>query len=281
MQVRKILQAYGIKPRKKMGQNFLVSYKYLNKIVESAHLRAEDWVMEIGAGIGNLTELLLSKTSRVIAIERDERLVNVLIHRLGNNPNLEILKGDFLKVKIKDFYSPRLKIIGNPPYYLASKLIEKLISEQKYFNSAFLSFQKEYVERMVANPGGKQYGRLSVFVQSFFNCQILFKIPKTVFYPQPEVDSIFISLIPKKDISVDVEKLEIITREFFSNRRKKISTIIKNSEKLSLGDMERILDRVGVNEDLRPEIISVENYIKIANFLREKERGGEYASRTF
>ncbi len=281
MQVKKILQAYGIKPRKKMGQNFLVSYKYLNKIVESAHLCAEDWVIEIGAGIGNLTELFLPKTSRVIAVEQDERLVNILIHRLGSNPKLEVLKGDFLKVKIEEFCSPRLKIIGNPPYYFTSKLVEKLIYEQKYFNSAFLSFQKEYVERMVANPGGKQYGRLSIFVQSFFNCQILFKIPKTAFYPQPEVDSIFISLIPKKDINVDVEKLGIITQEFFSSRRKKISTIIKNSERLNSWNMEKVLDKVGIDVDLRPEIISVEKYIEIANALRKKEKEKEYVSRTF
>lgn len=279
MQVKKILQVYGIKPRKRMGQNFLVSYKYLNKIVESAHLCAEDWVIEIGAGIGNLTELLLSKTAQVIAVERDGRLVNVLIHRLGSNPNLDILKEDFLKVKIKNFCSHRLKIIGNPPYYFASRLIEKLVHEQKYFHSAFLSFQKEYVERMIANPGGRQYGRLTVFVQSFFDCQVLFKIPKIAFYPQPEVDSIFISLIPKKDVNVDVEKLEIITQEFFSSRRKKVSTIIKNSKRLSSWNMDKVLDQLEVDTNIRPEIIPVEKYIEIANFLRNKEK--VYASHTF
>ena len=271
MEVKKILTKYNIKPRRRLGQNFLVSQKYLRKIVEYLPLTPQDTVLEIGAGVGNLTELLLEKTSRVIAVELDGVLTSVLAELLGQNKKLEILHRDFLKVDIKNI-SASLKIVGNPPYYFASRLIEKLITDRAYFSCAYLSLQREYVERMLAVPGSKKYGRLSVFVQSFFECEELFKIPRSAFYPPPDVDSVFISLIPKKNINIDSNILEAITRDFFSKRRKKLSSIIKNSKLSIPSEMERMLKNLDIDINHRPEVIPVEKFHKMVEILKGKER---------
>jgi 16S rRNA (adenine1518-N6/adenine1519-N6)-dimethyltransferase len=272
MQVKKILIDYNIKPRKRLGQNFLVSQKYLKKIVEYSSLDSEDIVVEIGAGIGNLTELLLGKVSKVIAVEQDGRLVSVLKELLGENKKLEILNKDFLKVDIKNIAKDNIKIIGNPPYYFSSRLIGKLIADRMYFNCACLSFQKEYVERMIARAGSKIYGRLSVFVQSFFECHPLFKIPRSAFYPPPDVDSIFVKLVPRKGVHVNPALVEKVTREIFTTRRKKLSSIIRNSKLFEFSEMKEILEQLNINLNDRPESISIEKFHAIIEILAQKRR---------
>ncbi|MDP8233755.1 MAG: 16S rRNA (adenine(1518)-N(6)/adenine(1519)-N(6))-dimethyltransferase RsmA [Candidatus Saelkia tenebricola] len=271
MQVKKVLREFNIRPKKRLGQNFLISQHHLEKIMKVTNLSRNDVVLEIGPGVGNLTELLLENTKKVISVEKDEVLVEVLNQIFQSNKKLKIIKGDFLNINLRKIYKTEkklLKVIANPPYYISTQIIEKLINERKYYKTAFLSFQKEYVQRMLATPATKNYGRLTIFTQVYLNVEFLFKIPKSVFYPVPVVDSMFISIRPKKVTKVKNENgLHIVTREFFCKRRKKISTILKNSSMLPTVKINRSLSDLNIDPNSRPEELSVSDYINIANSL--------------
>lgn len=272
MQVKEILREFNIRPKKRLGQNFLISSYYLDKIVKTAQLKSIDVVVEIGAGVGNLTEILMLQAGKVVAVEKDENLFNVLSKLYGKNKEVKLIKNDFLNINLSNFYKAegvKVKIFGNPPYYISTALIEKLITEKNYYQVAYLSFQKEYAERLLAKPRTKNYGRLTIFAQSFLDIKSLFKIPKNAFYPKPEVDTIFISLKPKADIQVkNYKNLDILTREFFQRRRKKIAKIVKDSILLKEKGIESALKLSGINLDLRPEELSVSDYIGISNILK-------------
>ncbi len=273
MQVKAILRQFRITPKKKLGQNFLISKRHLERIAGVCALNQKDIVIEIGSGVGNLTAEIAKTAAFVYAVEKDSSLSHVLNSLYSENENIKIINEDFLETKISAFSSPGYnlpKIIGNPPYYLSTQLIEKLIKEEDLFQCAFLSLQKEYVKRMLAKPGTKSYGRLTIFVQSFLEIKSLFTLSKNLFFPIPEVDSIFVSLTPRTDIRIKSEQcLDSLTREFFQKRRKKISGIIKNSKKFSNIKMFDILSGLGIDSNLRPEELEVSDYINIANLMIE------------
>ena len=271
MQVKKVLREFHIKPRKRLGQNFLSSTYHLGKIVKSAGLNRRDVVVEIGSGIGNLTELLLERVKKVISVEKDENLVEVQKQIFAANKKLEFINDDFLKIDLSKIFKSEkqlFKIVANPPYYISTQIIEKLIDYRCYYKEAFLSLQKEYVQRMTASSGTKNYGRLTVFTQVYLDIDILFKIPKGVFYPAPCVDSVFIAVRPKEKTGLKNRgKLELIIREFFSSKRKKISTILKNSSVLPDTQINKVLSCLNIDLNFRPEELSVSDYVNIANLL--------------
>jgi len=271
MQVKKVLREFNIKPRKRLGQNFLFSSYHLEKIIKSAGLNRYDVVVEIGSGVGNLTELLLERVKRVISVEKDGHLVEVQKQIFALNKKLEFINEDFLRIDLRKIFKSEkqfLKIVANPPYYISTQIIEKLIDYEDCYKEAFLSLQKEYVQRMLAKPGTKDYGRLTIFTQAYLDVESLFKIPKSVFYPVPRVDSVFIAVRPKGKTGLkNKKKLDLISREFFSNKRKKINTILKNSSVLSEMRIDRVLSSLSIDLNSRPEELSVPDYIKIANLL--------------
>jgi len=271
MQVKKVLREFNIKPRKRLGQNFLTSPYHLEKIIESAGLNKHDVVVEIGPGIGNLTELLLERSKKVISVEKDGVLIEVLKQIFASNKKLKFINEDFLKTDLRKIFKSEkqlLKIVANPPYYISTQIIEKLIDYGDCYKEAFLSLQKEYVQRMTASPRTKNYGRLTIFTQVYLDIELLFKIPKSVFYPAPVVDSVFIAIRPKKKTGLkNNKKLDIISREFFSSKRKKISTILKSFSVLPKVRMNKILSRLNIDSNSRPEELSVSDYVNIANLL--------------
>lgn len=270
MQVKKLLSDFNIKPRKRLGQHFLIANSYLERIVEHAEITSDDVVLEPGAGMGNLTQLLARKAGKVLAVELDKKLCDCLKTIFKDDPKVRIIESDVLKLKFKDFIGEGpLKIVGNPPYYISSQFLEKLVEERQYISSAFLSLQREYFERMISKPGNKSYSRLSIFVQTFFDVKPLFKIPRSCFYPKPEVESVFFKLSPKSNLEIkDHRILDELTREFFQKRRKRLARIVKDSTKLQGWGIIEILQQMHIDLNKRPEDISVEEYIKIANKLR-------------
>lgn len=249
--------------KSKLGQNFLIDNNIAKKEVSYAKITKEDIILEIGPGRGIITKLLAEKAKKVIAIEIDTKLVNILTKSLPEN--VEVINDDALKVNFDNLGNFN-KIVSNLPYRISSPITFKFLEYN--FDLAILIYQKEFADRMVAKPGNKNYSRLSVGIDYRANCKVLKNIPKTCFRPQPKVDSCMIKLIPKKSppFYVEDEKLFFdLTRNLFNHRRKKIRTIlIKFYKNLNLEKAPYVECRV---EELNPgQIAEIGNYL--ANFTK-------------
>jgi len=224
-------------------------------------------VLEIGPGLGSLTEELCRRAKRVIAVEKDRGLYNFLLkHNLYDN--LELLHADILKY---DFSShPGLKIIGNLPYYISSPVLIRLLENRQFITSLFITVQKEFAERLVAKPGSKIYGSISCFVQFYSEPQILFTIKKNAFYPYPKVDSCFLKIdIRKKGLFLtDDEKLFKIIRTAFGKRRKTILNSLCFEK--GFGSKEKVLEKLKeacILPGRRPETISLQEFVNLTNIF--------------
>lgn len=190
-ETKTLLQQYGIKPRKKLGQNFVTNRALLEKMIAYADLKQCDIVLEVGAGLGLLTELLAKKVGRVIAIEVDPKLIKILTDRLSAFNNVEIISGNILRMALPKF----TKIVSNPPYAISSKLILRLLEEK--FDYGILTFQKEFARRLVAEKGTAEYGKLPVMVYYYAEVELLEPAPENSFYPSPDVASVIVYLKPR------------------------------------------------------------------------------------
>jgi 16S rRNA (adenine1518-N6/adenine1519-N6)-dimethyltransferase len=192
MEVKHLLKQYNIKPKKRLGQNFVVCNSLISKMVDSANIGSDDIVLEVGAGLGFLTRKIAERARKVIAVEIDAKLVNILKSLLKDFENINIIHADVLKLNINNVD----KIVSNVPFNISSPLLFKMAQEIS-FKLAVLTLQKEFVDRMLAQPGSKDYGRLSVTSNFFFQVDFLGNVSRRCFYPQPEVDISLIRLIPK------------------------------------------------------------------------------------
>jgi len=245
-----------------LGQNFLYDPSILKRIIQDAQLEAEDLVLEIGPGPGRLTKMLAEKVKKVIAIEFDENLFRKLKSELAEYKNVELIHGDALKYSYENL--PEFKVVANIPYYITTPIIFRLIDARKNLESATLTVQKEVAERIVAKPGGKDYGVLSIMVQYYAKPSLKFIIPKEAFRPVPKIDSAVIHIKILASPSVDVENDKIFFRTVktaFSQRRKMLS----NSLKSMRGDVKEWLSETGIDPDRRPETLSIEEFAKLAN----------------
>jgi 16S rRNA (adenine1518-N6/adenine1519-N6)-dimethyltransferase len=203
------------RPLKRLGQNFLANKHIASRVVSAAELTRTDIVLEPGPGYGTLTHLLGEQAGRVLAVEKDRRLVSHLRKEFENNPNVEVIEGDVLKIPLPPFN----KVAGTPPYALSSKLI--LFLTRKKFELASLVFQKEFGERLLAEAGTAEYGRLSITAQRSLAIRPIMNIPATAFRPRPKVDSILLRISPN-DVStaVNEELFEELVRGLFNQRRR-------------------------------------------------------------
>lgn len=262
--VRSLLKKYNIKGGT-FDQHFLVDADYLNRIVTSADLGPEDVVLEIGAGVGNLTEKLARKAKKVIAIELDPNLVRVLHDRFDKVENIEIIAGDALKVEFPEFD----KVVSNLPYSISSDITFKLLRHK--FKLGILMYQYEFAARMVSLPNCKDYSRLTVDTCYFADASILMKVPKSAFQPVPEVDSAVIKLIPRpapfevKDQAFFMDFVAAV----FSQRRKKLRNAILNTNyMLKIPNIKEVI--AWLPEDLvnkRAENLTPKELAKVANQL--------------
>ncbi|MCD6558590.1 MAG: 16S ribosomal RNA methyltransferase A [Palaeococcus sp.] len=229
-----LLSKYGIRPNSSLGQNFLIIRDVVKREVERAEIRRNESVLEIGPGLGILTDELSKVAKKVYAIEKDSRIIKILRNEYRWD-NVEIIHGDALKVEFPSFD----KIVSNLPYQISSPITFKLLRYN--FKKAVLIYQLEFAQRMVANPGDKNYSRLSLMVQAKANVELVEKIGRGAFYPKPKVDSAVIVMKPKPR-EEQIELNENLVRALFQHRRKIASKALKNSYHMLGLDREKFRD---------------------------------------
>jgi len=261
------------KPKKSLGQNFLIDQNVQRKIISSCGLQTSDVVLEIGAGRGELTSLLVGNVSKIYAFEIDRCLFDELKAKFKDNTNIEIINGDILKVDLAQMLKKeklKIKVIANIPYYISTPIIEKLFEIKEKIGEIFITVQKEFCERVTADPGSKKFGSLSCFIQYYVKAKILFTIQNSSFWPKPKVDSSFLRLeiLSKPSVKVGDEKLLFkVIRAAFNQRRKTLRNSLENiaaKEKLC-----KYFEINNINPNIRPEDLSLENFARLADHLNK------------
>lgn len=257
------------KPKKSLGQNFLRDPNIQRKIIDACDFQPSDRVLEIGAGMGVMTGLIASDTSKVYSLEIDHSLIPVLTKNLKAYKNIRIINQDILKFdldKLGDSASLKIKVFGNIPYYITSPIIEQLLKFRHKIGIIFLTVQKEFGQRMIAVPGSKDYGSFSCFIQYYTEPKILFTVKKNSFYPVPKVDSCLLRLAIRQDPPVAVNNEEMlfkIIRTAFQQRRKTLKNSLKDivpKEKL-----QEFFKKYKINPKIRPEDLSLPDFANLAN----------------
>ena len=267
-----ILNRFKLRADKKLGQNFLIDENVVHQIVAAAELSEADTVLEVGPGIGTLTQGLAESKARVVAVELDTRLLPVLATTLNGYDNVRVVHGDILKVNImEEVGAPSFKVCANLPYYITTPIIFALLEKRLPMERLVAMVQKEVAERMAAQPGGKEYGALSVAIQYYTEPKIAFIVPPTSFIPAPAVDSAVIVCKRREKPPVEVcdEGLFFrVVKAAFSLRRKMLSNSLKNmgikSEQVAKG-----LELAGVDGKRRAETLSLEDFAKLTNSFNE------------
>lgn len=272
--VKEIINKYDFYFSKSLGQNFLIDGNIVRNIVNKANITKDDYVLEIGPGIGTLTEELALNAKKVVAVELDKNLLPILDETLKNYDNIEIIYGDILKIDLEKLVeeridNKRIKVVANLPYYVTTPIVARLLEKELNLDSITVMVQKEVAERMAAIPGSKAYGSLSVFVNFYTSPKIILKAPKTVFMPQPKIDSSVIKLDIKMDLpEIDKEQFFKVVKAAFSKRRKTIiNSLSSYGFKLDKEDFKKALEEAKIPQDTRAENISVEDFIKLSKIL--------------
>jgi len=264
-----------IKPKKKLGQNFLIDKNIQRKIIRSCGLTKEDIVLEIGAGKGDLTAQLALAAKKVYALEIDPRLFSSLEEKLKIYTNYQIIKNDILKFEINKFLRSNLVeqkiiIIGNIPYYISSPIIEHLIQYRANIDTVFVTVQKEFGCRVNAALGSKEYGSFSCFVQYYAQSKILFEIKKGSFLPSPKIDSSFLRLKFREKPAVQVEDEGMffkLIRTAFNQRRKTLRNSLAGF--IALGSLETFFEQQGIDRNVRPEDLTLEQFACLSKFTEK------------
>ncbi|QJW45861.1 16S rRNA (adenine(1518)-N(6)/adenine(1519)-N(6))-dimethyltransferase RsmA [bacterium BFN5] len=268
-----ILKTFNIHMSKKLGQNFLIDENIVNGIVRAAELHQGETVLEIGPGIGTLTQGLAEAGAQVVAVELDSRLIEVLAKTLEGYENIRIVHGDILKVNIAaEVNAPRFKVVANLPYYITTPIIMGLLEQRLPVDSLVTMIQKEVAERMVASPGGKEYGALSVAVQYFTKPEIMFAVPPSSFIPSPAVESAVIRCVVRDKPAVNVadERLFFrVVKAAFSQRRKTLNNAMKTMGVAS-EVIQQALAAAQIDGTRRGETLSLVEFAAIANAMQLK-----------
>jgi 16S rRNA (adenine1518-N6/adenine1519-N6)-dimethyltransferase len=272
--IRKELAEQGLIPRKKWGQHFLEDRNVLKKVVKVAEIAKEDVVLEVGPGLGEMTQALAHEARKVIAVEIDARLVEILKGKLADLPNVEIIRSDILKFDVRKHLGCekcRIKVVANLPYQISTPLLFHFIDSKELYSVLILMLQREVAERMVAPPGKKTYGPLSVLVQSVADLSICFIVKPTAFFPPPEVESAVIRLSWKEKPLIAPEQKEgfrAVVKGCLGYRRKTLANALKHSDLLLPEDLEKKLEEIGIDPRRRPETLSVQEFVDLASVLR-------------
>ena len=261
-----IVQRYGFKFTKSLGQNFLINESILDEIVESADISDDDVVLEIGTGIGTLTSKLCERAKKVIAVEIDKNLLPILQETLSDFDNITIINKDILKIDINEELTnlginQKIKVVANLPYYITTPIIMKILEEKVNVDCMVLMLQKEVANRINATTSTKDYGSLSIAVQYYCDTDIVCKVPKNSFIPEPNVDSLVIKLSVNEKRKVDIQDEDLffkIVRGSFSKRRKTILNSLAGYENLvDKEKIEKILEKANIDAKRRGETLSI------------------------
>lgn len=272
-----ILQKYQFRFQKKYGQNFLIDTSVLERIIRAAQIGAEDCVLEIGPGIGTMTQYLAENAGKVIAVEIDKALIPILEETLAPYKNVTVLQGDILKTDIGELAERHnagkpLKVVANLPYYITTPIIMGLFERNVPLASVTVMVQKEVAERMLAKPGTKDYGALSLSVQYYAEPEIVTNVPPNCFMPRPNVGSAVVKLrrFGNPPVEVQDEKFMFsIIRAAFNQRRKMLVNALAGAGEFSFSkeQTEAVLDSIGISAQIRGEKLSLAEFAKLADRL--------------
>ena len=269
--------------KKPFGQNFLIDQNYISKIISALSPQENETIIEIGAGRGALTEKLLESGANVIAIELDKDLIPVLQDEFGKYDNFQIIETDALKIDFSSLKTQNssltTKLVANLPYNISTAILQKLIGQREVFSEMILMFQREVVERIIAEPGKKERGFLTVLVEAYLDAKKLFDVPPTAFRPIPKVWSSVVRLTPQKKNEIEI-KNDGIFREIiscgFRQKRKTLFNNLKNAPEFVYKTSEiknnaaLILENLEISPNRRAETLTLNEWIKLANFLDTK-----------
>ena len=270
-----ILKKYNISANKSLGQNFLINDSVVNKIVESAEITKNDLVIEIGPGLGNLTEFLLEKAGKVIAIELDQRMLEILNDRFSLYDNFEIINEDVLKVNLNELISKNknseiknAKIVANLPYYITTPIIMKLLEEKLDIT---VMVQKEVADRLIAIPGEKLSGAITYSVYYYATSENVTIVENNSFIPEPEVDSEVIKLSIRKNPPVELldedQFFKTVKASFMQRRKTLINALVNGGILKSKQDAKKLFDDLNMNYNTRGESLSIEMFAEISNYI--------------
>lgn len=272
--VKQILERYNFNFKKNFGQNFIIDENIIDCIIKEAKIKADTLVLEIGPGAGALTYKLSEKAKNVLCYEIDLKLKQILDEMLQNKKNIEIVYEDFLEAdigkKLSSYSYQSLYVIANLPYYITTPIIMKLVEEEIPVDKIVVMVQKEVGNRFKAQPGTKDYSSLSVFLNYYFDVKKVMDISKNVFIPKPNVDSIIIEMVRKREIKHVINKTYFfkLIRDSFKQKRK---TLRNNLKEYPLEIIESILKKYGFDLNVRAEQLSLEIFVEIENAINRKE----------
>ena len=275
-----VLQKYDFVFQKKFGQNFLIDTHVLDKIISAAEITKEDFVLEIGPGIGTMTQYLACAAREVVAVEIDKALIPILEDTLQDYSNVTVLNEDILKVDIKKLADEHnngnpIKVVANLPYYIKTPIIMGLFEGDVPIESITVMVQKEVADRMQVGPGTKEYGALSLAVQYYAEPYIVANVPPNCFMPRPKVGSAVIRLTKHAEPPVEVSDTKLmfrIIRASFNQRRKTLANGLNNSPELSFGkeEIQRAIKACGFPEGIRGEALTLEEFAALTNEFKSK-----------
>ena len=274
-----IMKQYGIKANKSLGQNFLVNGEVVENIINCSKITQNDMVIEIGPGLGVLTKYLLEKAGKVLCIELDRKMIEILEDRFEKYSNFEIINDDVLKVDLNKIIKENkenkenkkiknVKIVANLPYYITTPIIMKLLEEKLDIESITVMIQKEVADRLIEIPSGKNTGAITYTIYYYCDSEKIMEVPNSSFIPEPEVTSEVIKMKIRKEPVVKVENPKVmfmIIKSAFMQRRKTLLNALTNAQVfISKQEGIKILNKLGLNENVRAENLTIENYADLA-----------------
>lgn len=268
--VKEIIDLYDFNFKKSLGQNFLIDKNFVDKIVDAADIKDQN-VLEIGPGIGTITYEMAKIAKKVVAIEIDQTLIPILKENLSEFENAKVIKQDILKTDLKglvdnEFNGEIFKVVSNLPYYITTPIIEMLITTGLPCDDMTIMVQKEVAERMVASESDKEYSSLSVFIKFYTEAKVIANLPKSVFIPQPKIDSTILNLkLRIYDENVNQDLLFKLIRAGFNKRRKTILNSM--SDVVEKDKLKEAFAKVDLKENLRAENLSIDDFINLTNEL--------------
>ncbi len=265
------IAASNVRLKKSLGQNFLTERNIVEKIVKTANVDENTNVIEIGPGIGALTELLINQSKFTTAVEIDDELIPVLTESFGAYDNFELKHIDFLKTSSDQFSThgaKTTKVVANLPYYITTAIITKILNEMAYVDEIYIMVQKEVAERISASSKSKQYGSLSVYCQLLCDVNYEFTVKRTVFMPPPNVDSAIISL-KRKPVDCDIKAIEKFVQNAFKQKRKTLVNNLNKAYGMAKPEVTEFLVELGYKPSVRAEEISPEEYIVLHNEFKK------------
>ena len=274
-----ILEQYKIKANKDLGQNFLIDDNVVQKIIESANINKNDFIIEIGPGLGVLTNRLLVKSDNVTVIELDKRMVNVITDRFRGKENLEIINEDILKVDLKTLIEnkkeknniDKVKIVANLPYYISTPIIMKLLENKLGINEIIVMVQKEVAERLTSKTGERLAGAITYAIEYYAESENIIDVPKESFVPSPKVESKVIKLkirkTPKVNVNNETLLFDLIQKSFSQRRKTLVNALVNYNFVKDKSIAEKMLQELEIDANVRGEKLQLEDFAKIANFL--------------